>query len=687
MSKIASLSRILDDETEDSDLVMVDGADALAAEEEDDEKDRQRETEREHARQRAGFCVECEDQPASLLCKTCADAFCEVCFHSQHRKGSRKQHLSTPIPHDDVKNELKKPRAVNRTGAGASVRIPLNPDKKSANNSNALLNASASSTNAAALLSSLKNAAEVDSDDEDGEEEEEEEDADMLDEDEAPAKKSKPSKGLDLSLTGTDVANNVAGGKVKVGDWYIDRAKYIPVRLTLSERKYLRLLEAALNVSEYTDKIDILSYANKTRRQVAQIQELCAIISGLVLASDYKTGQNLFKERNFEDNAEFFRDIFELGRRHKIMNPEKMRNVYGKLIYILQDSQIPEVKDMLSFSLVSPIKTVYHVLQAGGALDVLEDDLIVAATKEILSTREGGGSRMQIKNEIKAKERAIEVLGQRYATKEISADGIKQCLYSIGDNHAFLRTNRDPCDKMIGYLKDNFKPDKGEGAFSLAIHAGREGARLSHDHKKQYNYALQSLTLWREILHDMFMLWMLSEGDLLSDENMYRLRDTGQGLNRMQAAPKASRLMHTILHRAQQKVGYWVGSSVIHMGDTNVPNALMFIDKYTQIYRILLPIVRCLEAIDELSENNGGIRRYFDSEFKGPENLKMLILSDFFRHAFDGSGADNFFSAGSCIDGRLTSAWNWCSTIEKKNYFPVFLLSGFVGFDGEGFSS
>jgi hypothetical protein len=27
---------------------------------------------------------------------------------------------------------------------------------------------------------------------------------------------------------------------------------------------------------------------------------------------------------------------------------------------------------------------------------------------------------------------------------------------------------------------------------------------------------------------------------------------------------------------------------------------------------------------------------------------------DFFRSAFDGSGADNFYDAGSCIDGRLT---------------------------------
>jgi len=42
-----------------------------------------------------------------------------------------------------------------------------------------------------------------------------------------------------------------------------------------------------------------------------------------------------------------------------------------------------------------------------------------------------------------------------------------------------------------------------------------------------------------------------------------------------------------------------------------------------------------------------------------------------------------FFDAGSCIDGRLTSAWNWCSSLEKKRYFPVFLLTGFVGFDGE----
>lgn len=39
--------------------------------------------------------------------------------------------------------------------------------------------------------------------------------------------------------------------------------------------------------------------------------------------------------------------------------------------------------------------------------------------------------------------------------------------------------------------------------------------------------------------------------------------------------------------------------------------------------------------------------------------------------------------AGSCIDGRLTSLWNWASQIEKKPYYNLFKLGGFTGFDGD----
>ena len=176
-------------------------------------------------------------------------------------------------------------------------------------------------------------------------------------------------------------------------------------------------------------------------------------------------------------------------------------------------------------------------------------------------------------------------------------------------------------------------------------------------------------------LIDMFHLWSLAEQDLLSEDVSYRLRDTGQGLNRVQAAPKTSRMMHTILHRAQKSVGAWIGSSVIHMGDHNVPNALMFIDKYTQIYRILLPICNALSQIPTLA-TKPALLSYIEDEYGSVEGCMKEILSDFFRHGFDGSGADNFFDAGSCIDGRLTSAWNWCSTLEKKKYFPIFLLTG-----------
>ena len=41
-----------------------------------------------------------------------------------------------------------------------------------------------------------------------------------------------------------------------------------------------------------------------------------------------------------------------------------------------------------------------------------------------------------------------------------------------------------------------------------------------------------------QILHDFFRLWDLAEQDLLDEENPYSLRDTGQGLNRQQGAPR-----------------------------------------------------------------------------------------------------------------------------------------------------
>lgn len=63
------------------------------------------------------------------------------------------------------------------------------------------------------------------------------------------------------------------------------------------------------------------------------------------------------------------------------------------------------------------------------------------------------------------------------------------------DNDSFLNSNRVPIDKMIAYLKQYFSPDMpGDDAYSLAISAGEGGARLTHSHARQYNFALQVRT-------------------------------------------------------------------------------------------------------------------------------------------------------------------------------------------------
>ncbi|ORX57511.1 hypothetical protein DM01DRAFT_1284329 [Hesseltinella vesiculosa] len=473
-----------------------------------------------------------------------------------------------------------------------------------------------------------------------------------------------PSVLTGLSLDGTIIAN---GTGATFGEWLTKRAKYVPLRLDTQERALLRLLEAALNVSEYTDRVDILSYSNKAKRIVHQIKDVCYILSGLLVTGDYKLGARLFAENSTRDNEAFFQQVFEVGRRYKIMNPEKLRSNYGKLMYMLMDSVIPEVEQALGFQCVVPIKTVYSFLKERQGLELLHDDHIALATREISPEFK---SRDQVQAEIQRKRLSIDTLCKTYATDQLTVEDIERCLASLSDNHSYLKANRDPCDKMIKYLTKYFHPNTIETGYSLAITAGRHGHRLTHTHASQYYYVHQSLTLWREIVHDMFMLWTLADDDMTSSGNPYRLTNTGQGLNRIQPCHQVSKTIHKILHRAQKKCGSWVGSSVIHLGDKNVPNAFMFIDKYNQVSRILAPIVLALDKLDAIQDEE--LVHYIEAMYGSVDQCRKDILFDFFRFGFDGSGGDNYFDAGS-----------WCSQIEKKKYFPIFLLTGFIGFDGK----
>ena len=249
-------------------------------------------------------------------------------------------------------------------------------------------------------------------------------------------------------------------------------------------------------------------------------------------------------------------------------------------------------------------------------------------------------------------------------------------LDSLADSNTYILANRHPVDRMIYFLKKYFRASS-EGDYSLAIRSGSGGSCLTHSHSTQFTFVLQSLELWREIQHEMFKLWIMADDDLLSDNGQYRLVDTGQGLNRMKSAPRVGATMSRILDTVRRRVGSWVGLSVVHLGDRDVPNPLVFIDKYTQVPRILAPIVNTIERLHELVCEP--TLELFIQQYGGLNHVCKTILRDFFRHGFDGSGDDG----GSCIDGRLTSAWNWCSQIEKKEYYPIFLLTGFYGFDGD----
>ena len=232
--------------------------------------------------------------------------------------------------------------------------------------------------------------------------------------------------------------------------WFAERAKYIPLRLGMVQRKGLRLLQSALKVCDYTDKIDVATNRTMAKRVQAQIRDVCALLSGIVVAVNYDEGQAIVESRDFVRHKDFFRDMFEVGRRHKIMNPDSMRDEYGKMIYFLQDANSAEIQDLLQFSCVRPLGTVHTNLADAGAERMLMDPLVKTATMEILPE---GKSRPQIQREIRDKEQAVKVLSRKFSSGGFTEDDVQLCLYSIADNHSYLR-----CAQLTTYTLRRIVP-------------------------------------------------------------------------------------------------------------------------------------------------------------------------------------------------------------------------------------
>jgi hypothetical protein len=580
------------------------------------------------------------------------------------------------------------------------------------------------------------------------------------------------------------------------------QCRCVPLRLSEAERALLKLLEGALKVSEYTDKVDVTSLSSsysyggygslsmmggfgsvskKTQLMQDELRAFASLLLGMNVVQNYKRGK-LLVQHSIADNADFFKTIFEIGRRFKIMNPDKMRTTYGKLMHILQDAVTP---NMLDFDVIAPIKTVYSLLvKRRGARALLADpDLprAIAALAEAdpvlhaaaIAEKQAARARLIARHtstlpwsvdtppkkakhdgdandtanaaaadaDVDADAAAVDIdeaapssssmissltrpifnlwssstasssssaqrdplAGDDSHKQPLTPDELSLILESLADAESHQASCYAPVADMLAFLEQTFDAETARDEESdLSIQAGRDGCKFSHTHNVQYQFVRQSLMLWCEIQRQMFRLWLAADADLLSPQG-YRLVNTGQGLNRVQPAPKVSSAMSEILGIVRQQVGRnWVGLSVVHLGDRDVPNALFFIDKYTQVPRILAPLARTVHAVERIALNprTWHFVNFFLLDRKAPRDdaapsertqpptpelrehavavTRKRILRSFFRLGFNGDGDDG----GSCIDGRLTSAWNWCSKVESKIFFPIFQLSQFGGFDG-----
>eukprot|EP01065_Artemidia_motanka_P030956 TRINITY_DN3710_c1_g1_i5.p1 TRINITY_DN3710_c1_g1~~TRINITY_DN3710_c1_g1_i5.p1 ORF type:complete len:708 (+),score=77.48 TRINITY_DN3710_c1_g1_i5:148-2271(+) len=441
-----------------------------------------------------------------------------------------------------------------------------------------------------------------------------------------------------------------------------------PIRLTAAERSRQTLVCSALRVSEYTDHVDEIGVYHRAHIMQREFCALRHVLVGLsIVAEGSRATRRLQQSESTRDpriiDRELLAPCFEVARRFKMMNPDKMRTEYGKLLYVLQD--LRTVHGGRAHECILQPKTVGRVLNSHGWMNALFEDELVRTMCE------SSGER---KSSIRA------ALVTKHAGEGTDTEGNRAAAYqlldSIDDAHCTVSDAIRPLRRLLALLAEHFCQRKSSN--DLSIFVGSGGSKLSHSHSDQFLYVRESLQLWSNILENIFELWQLAECDMF-DGNQYMIRNTGQGFHRVKSSPRVRSKLQSLIAQTERELGgRWIGIKVVHLGDNDVPNPLVFIDKYVQVQRIVQPIVQVVDGLDRLATLPGQ-KAYIERRFGSVAGARLAILRDFFRHGFDGSGD----SGGNCIDGRLTSAWNWCSRLDKKNFYHLFLLCGVTGFDGQ----
>ncbi len=429
-------------------------------------------------------CCECEDQPADVHCIQCDESFCRPCWGGQHRRGRRSLHKLQPI-------------------LGELLERADQPGEPSVHNEEADGGAQSHHSELACkpaglVTQDLGAAGSI-----------------------GPAM---PPGGM-AALYSNDSERRLKANR--------ERVKWLPLRLTEEERTLLALLQGALHHSEYTDKVDVFSHSDKVQRQLRGMREYMQTQCGLQLANSFKAGQRLVKSK-LRVNQDFFARAFEVGRRYKVMNPQKMRSDYGKMMYLLMDSKRPEVAQTLQIDLVRPIQTVGKLLQAKHGEGILASEDLDDATRDLSDDIHDRSQLLILQQQ---KREAVGRIVDKYSSKDLSRDEIMRVLDSISDANNFLANNEKPVVRMLELLKTNFdmKGPKGHtkgGDFSLAIGRGNNfrsggnahtfygghkkftmhtmggsnsgGAKLTHSHSTQFTFTSQTFMLWQQVSKHMY---------------------------------------------------------------------------------------------------------------------------------------------------------------------------------------
>jgi hypothetical protein len=228
-------------------------------------------------------------------------------------------------------------------------------------------------------------------------------------------------RGYDSDNDGIDTANNYSTSannmeqpiKYPTKDIPIRKAHFIPLRLSMKQRKSQRLVRAITLASSYTDKVDI-DFDKPVKRELAIVKEVLSAMRGLIVALDLRQGAELMNESDFGPFQKEIVDSIEYARRYKIANPDLLRQDYVKFLYMLQDAVFSEgVKEALGFSISDPILTVGSQLEKLGCADLLEDPRLPLAITPVPRIK----NFTQLNTALRYKDRLVSTLCKVYAQK------------------------------------------------------------------------------------------------------------------------------------------------------------------------------------------------------------------------------------------------------------------------------